>query len=898
MKANNLVLLGAAEYNSKTLLSSSGFKAAKEQLQEYFCDPSGFAIQDDNVLDLFDSNLSQIEQLSAIKVFLSNKSADLDELSGVGLTFLCYVGHGFLDKSKRGLFMATRAGGGVNKFAEAINSEYLLETVKTVGSDRKIIGIFDCCFAAAAMPGAMSDNQIEQAFEETAEQLPATGGMVIGSSGANERSYLLDDHSSTVFTQCFHDVLVGDKHRLDRPYLSGHMLREQILTAAHRRLGEFAPTPHIYDIDQKDFSLSTQEIFPIIPVLLKSATDPGSDIDYGSMKSMRTVTPQEELEIHKFVNGAREHLDAISNCVVQSGLQNSAYLNKVRLKDIDRIVEKIVDRRTSEEDPNPSYALENVTDVIGIRFIALYRNEMDRLIEDVMRLLTGSSKVSPNPMRAKRICEAKVYSTKPTEAGENQILKGLIEAEFADARKHEAGLQKELDVEIIGRKDYSSVHLVAELDLSSCGRAVFVEIQVRSILEDVWATIDHDLRYSRDRSKNGYGRDEGVESNPYLQNLKSFFDAASDYADLIKVEIDTRTKSKPNSMQPIDGSYEFQVSARELGLDSELERLIVELLIEKEEIDKRRQDSRRAGPQKRSDALLGSLYNGYKDLADKFKILGDQSIRQGGLIGPDFEKDEPALFALYSIRMEEAYCRACVFNSQRQMQSAQRIYEYLGDLVSDSPVVLLRLAESYAKNGRWDEAIEAYSNARTMFFESLTESTEKRNWRLTDKQLYYFKSNLPRLMGFAYWSKTLDAEASKEEKVENLVTALSITNEGLQEISDSADRIRYINNIVYYYSELKELDPENETLGVVWFDAIKDQFRDLVAAADGSGLHAFQIKDTIVKYGRFFGFQEDAKRLAGDLFQLCMEPHAEAVYGKTIRERALLSVLQNQSGNY
>src|SRR3954452_6299531 len=63
-----------------------------------------------------------------------------------------------------------------------------------------------------------------------------------------------------------------------------------------------------------------------------------------------------------------------------------AYAVKARVKEDYKVIEKIQDRRTGTEDrpPQPAYGVGDVTDLVGLRIVTLYRLDVLEVLEALL----------------------------------------------------------------------------------------------------------------------------------------------------------------------------------------------------------------------------------------------------------------------------------------------------------------------------------------------------------------------------------------------------------------------------------------------------------------------------------------------------------------------------------
>lgn len=136
---------------------------------------------------------------------------------------------------------------------------------------------------------------------------------------------------------------------------------------------------------------------------------------------------------------------------------------KSRMKDLQHLREK-VQRKSSTEDPiTPENIFDRVTDIAGVRVLHLYQAQFTQIHRAIKQKLDSQDWILYE--------EPKAYTWDPESRGffENQ------------------GLNVEVKESL-----YTSVHYVIKPREDS---PVSCEIQVRTLLEEVWGEIDHLVNY-------------------------------------------------------------------------------------------------------------------------------------------------------------------------------------------------------------------------------------------------------------------------------------------------------------------------------------------------------------------------------------------------------------------
>ena len=205
-------------------------------------------------------------------------------------------------------------------------------------------------------------------------------------------------------------------------------------------------------------------------------------------------------------------------------LDNYAYAIKARVKGYDSAVTKITEKR---QKGNAAYTPFSMTDVIGVRVLCLWPDDISTVLERLLRIIQEIAQTTLSSFAGQALAdvltEVIVYKAINSPAVYDVIGKQLTNWLLAHGRASDC-----VRVENSPRdRPYSSVHLVVWCRVQTAGRwlKVPVEFQIRTSLEDVWSEVDHRLRY-KSRFRQTDGRLESV-GNSILDQLKGQLDMAA-----------------------------------------------------------------------------------------------------------------------------------------------------------------------------------------------------------------------------------------------------------------------------------------------------------------------------------------------------------------------------------
>jgi len=524
--------------------------------------------------------------------------------------------------------------------------------------------------------------------------------------------------------------------------------------------------------------------------------------------------------------------------ITQSKISLSCYAFKSRVKPEEKLFEKLCRKQKTK----PNYKLTDITDVIGLRLVTLFRKEMPDVLDSVIALITHENNLYPNPFVKDSIEQLIIYSTNPTHDTIAHKICGVLD-------------EKKIPYKLDGTNaSYSSVHIVSrvakitKLEHHACSINIPVEIQIRTVFEDAWGEVDHKFGYVIRTGKEA-GKPVGNASmvQEHLKVLKKFSDACAEYADIIFSE------AVPQINKPIIEGRVISV-----GSDSDVLQRFKEL-----HLPETYSDAYTEGRELR-DAALAQLEMdpmiGRRDLiksADFFKSLGDAISNDGDL------PNEAIKLFLYYVRMNEGLCLLST-SARDGIELANRMYASLEDEYPDYPLVKFRYGQALGKLGYSDLAIAKFREAKRMLSELKEEFGMNPTDKLPKDDREHIEKLLPKLLGFQLW---VNAEKASMENISERATLLA---EAFKETKPLLgllpDDISVHNNLVYYavdYLEIKSEDGQEEFI---------EQLKESLNFLEGRNIHQqsndIEVLDTLLRAYIFFGKQEMAQEVAAKILAL------------------------------
>jgi ppGpp synthetase/RelA/SpoT-type nucleotidyltranferase len=551
-------------------------------------------------------------------------------------------------------------------------------------------------------------------------------------------------------------------------------------------------------------------------------------------------------------------ISPIIDCMRRAGLTDAGYAYKFRVKSKDDLLSK-KQRKLPEK---PHYALTDITDVIGVRLVTLFKGEMFDVYANLIELLAKPS--SDTQFFGAVPEEIIVYNgTSALNEFANEIEK-ITKTHF-----HTAQVKIKNSVE-----GYSSIHVIcrhrdAINEISKSGNVyrLPIEIQIRTVFEDAWGEIDHKYGYVERQGKNaGKPIHNSHHVKAHLKVLKGFTDACMEYAECIRKE------ALPDTLDLTSGV------TKTLSVESDLDVLqrFKELNLEDDFIERYAQAT---ALRDKAAAESGDTHDGRLPTKQKFLEAAElfDELAQNLLSSDDVVslKDGPR-FAYYHCAMNEGFCLTST-NIPEHVTAAIERYQSLEAHYTDFPIIKMRLGQALAKVGKVDESIEKLRKAGFMFREQGQQSLVTLVWtdKLPKADYEHMLYTQPKLLGYSLWKKSQRSDLSfPQERADLYYEAYNTTLKCKEATNlDKKKKVDISNNLLYYcvgfaFSALAT-DKRREY--------IKKEIPSLLASMveESGGTEQMSIEDLDTVFRAYAFLQEPvAKDIAATLIGRCLQPDA------------------------
>lgn len=557
--------------------------------------------------------------------------------------------------------------------------------------------------------------------------------------------------------------------------------------------------------------------------------------------------------------------DKVAGSIVEfmrrTGLTTGCYAYKFRVKS----KEDLLDKKQRKIEKKPFYTITDITDVIGVRLVTLFKGDMFKAYANLIEMLA-------NPVGDAQFHQAipeEIIVYKGTSALDDfaNEIKTITKSHFKSAQ-----VKTENSVE-----GYSSIHVICrhsakieELSNAENSYRLPIEIQIRTVFEDAWGEIDHKYGYVvREGKDAGTPIHNSHHVKAHLKVLKGFSDACMEYAECIRKEalpeVLDLTAGVTKTIS-VESDEDVLQRFRDIGMKEELIQRYVEARLLR---DKAAEES-------------GATHDGritaeqtYLQAADLFASLM-QELAPGDTAAS--LRDGPKL-AYYYCAMNEGLCLMST-NISDNVNAAVDKYIFIETHYKNYPLAKMRLGQALGKVGRIDEAIDRLRNAGSAFQKLGEKSLASGVWTdcLPKADYEHMLYTQPKILGYTLWKKSQQSGTTpRQEKSELYFEAYTTTMSCLDAKNIEKKKIIDVyNNLLYYCVGFAFCtDYGDKRLA-----AIKTEIPSLLATmlkeSGGTGDMSIEDLDTVFRAYALLG-DGRAKEIATTLIQRCLRRDAGMV---------------------
>jgi hypothetical protein len=297
-----IVILGASLFpKSPKLAAGSAFSNSAADLLNYATAADGLAVENDDVLSLFDDERSPSDQLEQVTTFLQNRSSMWSEgAEGPRNLLLYYVGHGLFTRAERAYCLAVRSTRETHEGASSIRATDLAAAIKEGARNFRRFLVFDCCFSASIYQTFQSA-PLEAACQQVAESFPPRGTSLLCSSSSRDVCLIAQDLGRTMFSHALVSSLKEGDPRLDR-LISFSELGDLVRHRLQTLFANDYVRPEVHSPDQREGNIASIPLFPNrgfalgVPGSHSLEEDPQAERPVGEGKGAKTERQTRDIE--------------------------------------------------------------------------------------------------------------------------------------------------------------------------------------------------------------------------------------------------------------------------------------------------------------------------------------------------------------------------------------------------------------------------------------------------------------------------------------------------------------------------------------------------------------------------------------------------------------------------
>lgn len=554
----------------------------------------------------------------------------------------------------------------------------------------------------------------------------------------------------------------------------------------------------------------------------------------------------------------------------QSKLFEMCYAKKYRVKNESSLVEKV--RRKIEVDKKTSYEIQNITDVIGLRCVTLFRNEMAEIFDKLMQLIHHVNPLNPNPFCKGAVDEVVIYLVKTNDP----VSQCIIDI----CKKYSSSINPRINDT---KSDYSSIHVLSRLNHCSeklnkimPGYMIPIEIQIRTVFEDAWGEIDHKYGYVTRRSSGDGAVDvKSDHINDHLKILKKFTDACADYANQIHIEYNNIRVDRKATKETV------------IMVDSD-DEAVTEFA--KNKISQERVDSYLKSVERMNAAekMIGFKRVEYLVASSKEFSALVENVKMDNISEGEFGE---YLYYYYS-KMNEAICLMSSLDNGN-IQAASNIYMSLEQKYDDFPLLKMRLGQSLGKLNNSKVAVEKLYESYNLI-KGYEKDKLVGSYQVPKSDYKHIKENLPALLGYEIWKSTRGMARDTDEEIllilEKLQEACTVTFERDRWIGEEKKCYMYNNLLYFSLDKIKLIDSmlnQSDEILEQKHTVISDIKYNILALENEfvpDKAKDIDVLDTLAKGYFFLERFREAKKLGSTIMSLILQPQESDLLSSSLKD--------------
>jgi hypothetical protein len=259
-----VVILGASEWpDAPQFEPAIQFANSAREFTKFSLAPNGLEIEQDHLLDLFDSGEEQPALVKRIAEFLLELHDRLKK-SGRALTDVItfYVGHGGFDTgSNSSYFLAIRKTNPIDYLGSSLSASSLRRASREHAAAARHYLILDCCFAASAVtPYIQMSAAAQAAIAQVQERFPPSGTALLCAAGAAVPAKAKRGATYTMFSEGLLEILLRGAPNVPSNFTM-RQLGDAIRSLLTERYQDDAVRPEVHSPEQSKGSVADIPLF-------------------------------------------------------------------------------------------------------------------------------------------------------------------------------------------------------------------------------------------------------------------------------------------------------------------------------------------------------------------------------------------------------------------------------------------------------------------------------------------------------------------------------------------------------------------------------------------------------------------------------------------------------------
>ncbi len=510
--------------------------------------------------------------------------------------------------------------------------------------------------------------------------------------------------------------------------------------------------------------------------------------------------------------GADKMLRLINNALEfgSNSILDQSYSVKSRIKTAGSLVEKVLTKRAEGD---VDYTLECVTDIVGFRFLVLFKQDLTSLVSSFVDFLnkfhSEPTSILAGESLVEGVKEIIVYKTNVSEESYLAIFSQL--KSFFKHHGFPDGFVK------LDSKDtkYSSVHIVVNglVYVGGQAKTIPVEFQLRTVFEDIWGEVEHRLIYKNRRLQDM--EDSSIRQRMgqiLLGNLKDQLDVGSEAADrayfelLFEHSVETaKGSASSRALLVLDKIQDILPENAASAISTLREEIVSTYSVLSNLSDEQSVEAAASGFRQMCtsiedfDKAWSDSCVQNEESVSKFRYMVDMEIAAGYYWQGQLASQQ---IGGASYRFEDSTSK----EARKYFEKARRIYFDIASMsaYANDPILNLRLGEIFRNTHQL--------RAAQVYFETAHTAMDRSDWVGKGS---IFESIIPRQLGYLYWLQSMElsqaySDFSEQESGPVNHASQAVTDQILTKLANAFSATYGLDQLTITTADKERGNPERE----------------------------------------------------------------------------------------